>query len=88
MYVDGYTEIRRTGFYMVCLRPDPEKLEEVMTTLYVNGTMYWTVHAQQRVPVGVTISLQLQVGSYLEVRARNEALYGDGALYSIAFIQP
>ena len=88
MYVDGYTEIRRTGSYMVSLRPDPENVKEVMTSLYVNGTYYWTVYAQQRVPIGVTISLQLQVGSYLEVRSRNEALYGDGALYSIAFIQP
>ena len=88
MYVDGYTQIRRTGSYMVSLRPHPENSTELMMSLYVNGTIYWTVFAQQCVPVGVTISLQLQVGSYLEVRARNEALYGGGTLYSIAFIQP
>ena len=88
MYVDGYTEIRRTGSYMVSLRPDPENFKEMKVSLFINGKFHWTVYAQQHVPVGVTISLLLKAGSYLEVRSSDEALHGDGSMYSIAFIQP
>ena len=88
MYIEGYTEIRRTGSYMVSLRPDPENFKEMKVSLFINGKFHWTVYAQQHVPVGVTISLLLKAGSYLEVRSSDEALHGDGSMYSIAFIQP
>ena len=41
MYVDGYTEIRRTRYYMVALRPDPESASIVATILYINERPYW-----------------------------------------------
>ena len=63
--VDGYTEIRRTGCYMVSIRPDSESTTVVIVTLYVNGTFYWAIYTEEGMPVGATISLSLQVGSYL-----------------------
>ena len=88
IYVDGYTEIRRTGSYMVSIRPDPESTTLVIVNLYVNGRFYWVIYAQKGVPVGVTISLSLQVGSYLEVRNAKATTLGSGTMFSIAFIQP
>ena len=88
IYVDGYTEIRRTGSYMVSIRPDPESASVVIVNLYVNGRLYWVIYAEDGVPVGATISLSLQVGSYLEVRNVKATTLGDGAMFSIAFIQP
>ena len=88
IYVDGYTEIRRTGSYMVSIRPDPESTTLVIVTLYVNGTFYWGIYAEEGVPVGATISLSLQVGSYLEVRNVKATTLGSGTMFSIAFIQP
>ena len=88
MYVDGYTEIRRTGSYMVSIRPDPESTTLVIVTLYVNGRFYWVIYAEEGVPVGATISLSLQVGSYLEVRSSKVSTFGRGTMFSIAFIQP
>ena len=86
--VDGYTEIRRTGSYMVSIRPDPESTTLVIVNLYVNGTFYWAIYAEEGVPVGATISLSLQVGSYLEVRNSKVSELGTGTMFSIAFIQP
>ena len=88
IYVDGYTEIRRTGSYMVSVRPDPESTTLVIVSLYVNGTFYWAIYAEEGVPVGATISLSLQVGSYLEVRNVKATTLGGGTMFSIAFIQP
>ena len=88
IYIYGYTEIRRTGSYMVSLRPDPESASTVIMNLYVNGRCYWAIYAEEGVPVGATISLSLQVGSYLEVRNVKATTLGDGAMFSIAFIQP
>ena len=87
-YVDGYTEIRRTGSYMVSIRPDPESTTLVIVTLYVNGTFYWAIYAEEGVPVGATISLSLRVGSYLEVRNVKATTLGTSTMFSIAFIQP
>ena len=86
IYIDGYTEIRRTGSYMVSIRPDPEST--TLVNLFVNGRFYWAIYAQKGVPVGVTISLSLQVGSYLEVRNAKATTLGSGTMFSIAFIQP
>ena len=88
LYVDGYTEIRRTGFYMVSLRPDPESASTVIMNLYVNGRCYWAIYAEEGVPVGATISLSLKVGSYLEVRNVKATTLGVSTILSIAFIQP
>ena len=88
MYVDGYTEIRRTRYYMVALRPDPESASIVATILYINERPYWAGFAQQGVPAGGTISLNLQVGTYLCVTSFTNSLYGTGTMFSIAFIQP
>ena len=88
IYVDGYTEIRRTGSYMVSIRPDPESNTLVAVNLYVNGRFYWVIYAEEGVPVGATISLSLQAGSYLEVRSVKVSTLGRGTMFSIAFIQP
>ena len=88
MYVDGYTEIRRTGSYMVSIRPDPESTILVIVTLFVDGRFYWAIYAEEGVPVGATISLFLQLGSYLEVRSSNVSTLGSGTMFSVAFIQP
>ena len=73
---------------MVSIRPDPESTTLVIVNLYVNGRFYWVIYAQKGVPVGVTISLSLQVGSYLEVRNAKATTLGSGTMFSIAFIQP
>ena len=88
IHVGGYTEIRRTGSYMVSIRPDPESASTVIVNLYVNGRLYWAIYAEEGVPVGATISLSLQVGSYLEVRNVKATTLGSGTMFSIAFIQP
>ena len=88
MYVDGYTEIRRTGSYMVSIRPDPESSILVVVNLYVNGTFHWAIYAEEGVPVGATISLSLQAGSYLEVRSSKVSELGTSTMFSIAFILP
>ena len=88
MYIEGYTEIRRTGSYMISLRPDPESASLVTTNLYINGKVYWLIFAQQGVPTGATISLELQVGSYLHVKSSTYSTYGSGTMFSVAFIQP
>ena len=88
IHVEGYTEIRRTGTYMVSVRPDPETDTLVIVNLYVNGGFYWVIYAEKGVPVGATISLSLQVGSYLEVRNSAGTWLGRGTMFSIAFIQP
>ena len=88
LYIDGYTEIRRTGSYMISIRPDPETDSLVIVNLYVNGTFYWVMYAENGVPTGATISLSLQVGSYLEVRNSQVSELGTSTMFSIAFIQP
>ena len=88
IYVDGYTEIRGTGSYMVSIRPDPESTILVIVTLFVDGRFYWAIYAEEGVPVGATISLSLQLGSYLEVRSSKVSTLGSGTMFSIAFIQP
>ena len=88
IYIDGYTEIRRTGSYMVSIRPDPETDSLVIVNLYVNGGFYWVIYAEKGVPTGATITLSLQVGSYLEVRNSAGTWLGRGTMFSIAFIQP
>ena len=87
-YEGGYTEIRRTGSYMVSIRPDPESASLVIVTLYVNGNFFWIVYAEEGVPAGATISLSLQVGSYLEVRSNKGTTLGTSTMFSVAFIQP
>ena len=88
MYIDGYTEIRRTGSYIVSIRPDPESASLVIVNFYLNGKLYWVIYAEEGVPVGATISIFLKVGSYLEVRSDKATTLGDGAMFSIAFLQP
>ena len=90
LYVDGYTEIRRTGSYMVSLRPDPDSSAPplVIPVLYVNGRAHWKVFAQQGVPIGATISINLQAGSYIFVKSFTFSIYETGTMFSIAFIQP
>ena len=88
IHLDGYTEIRRTGSYMISVRPDPQSATIVIMTLYVNGTFRWGLYAEEGVPVGATISLSLQAGSYLEVRSRTATTLGSGTMFSVAFIQP
>ena len=88
IHIDGYTEIPRTGSYMVSIRPDPETDSIVIVNLYVNGVFYWVIYAEEGVPTGATISLSLQVGSYLEVRSVKATRLGSGTMFSIAFIQP
>ena len=92
IHVGGYTEIRRTGSYMVSIRPYPESTSTVTVTLYVNGKSHWVMYAEEGVPAGATISLSLQVGSYLEVRSKTTTTttttLGGGTMFSIAFIQP
>ena len=88
MYVDGYTEIRRTGSYMVSIRPDPESDPTVTVSLYVNGKSYWVIYAERGVPTGATISVFLQAVSYLEVRCRYATTLSAGNIFSVAFIQP
>ena len=88
MYIDGYTEIRRTGSYMVSIRPDPESASLVIVTFYLNGKLYWVVYAEEGIPVGATICIFLKVGSYLEVRSEKATTLGDGSMFSIAFLQP
>ena len=67
MYIDGYTEIRRTGSYMVGIRLDPESSFTRGAVLYVNGAGLWAVYAEDGVPTGVTVSLSLRAGSYLKL---------------------
>ena len=88
MYVDGYTEIRRTGSYMISIRPDPESDPTVTVSLYVNGKSYWVIYAERGVPTGATISVFLQAVSYLEVRCRYATTLSAGNIFSVAFIQP
>ena len=88
IHVEGYAEIRRTGTYMVSIRPDPETSSLVIVNLYVNGGFSWVIYAEKGIPVGATISLSLQAGSYLEVRNSAGTWLGSGTMFSIAFIQP
>ena len=73
---------------MISARPDPQSASIVIMTLYVNGKFCWGLYAEEGVPVGATISLSLQAGSYLEVRSRTATTLGSGTMFSIAFIQP
>ena len=90
LYLEGYTEIRRTGSYMVSLRPDPDASAAPLEipVLYVNGRPHWVIFAQQGVPIGTTISINLQAGSYLFVKSLTFSIYETGTMFSIAFIQP
>ena len=88
MYRDGYTEIRRTGTYMISIRLDPESKPTITVSLYVNGKSYWVVNAERSVPTGATISVFLQAVSYLEVRCTYATTIGPGNMFSVAFIQP
>ena len=88
MYVDGYTEIRRTGSYMVSIRPKPLYNQLLMPTLYVNGKAYWIFYCEEGIPGGATIAIKLQTGSYLSVKAYTFAELGRDTMFSIAFIQP
>ena len=88
MYTEGYTEIRRTGSYMVSVRLDPESSSVTGATLYVNGVTQWIVYAEDGVPTGVTVSLSLRVGSYLKLAPLTAKYIGRYTLFSIAFIQP
>jgi len=88
MYIDGYTEIRRTGSYMVSIRPDPESASLVIVNFYLKRNLYWVVYAEEGIPVGATICIFLKVGSYLEVRSDKATTLGDGSMFSIAFLQP
>ena len=88
MYIDGYTEIRRTGSYMVGIRLDPESSFVRGVVLYVNGAGLWAVYAEDGVPTGVTVSLSLRAGSYLKLVSYIAKDLGRATMYSIAFIQP
>ena len=88
IHIGGYTEIRRTGSYMISIRPYPESTSTVTVTLYVNGKSHWVMYAEQGVPAGATISLSLQVGSYLEFRSKTATTLAIHTMFSVAFIQP
>ena len=88
IHVGGYTEIRRTGSYMVSIRPYPESTSTVTVTLYVNGKSHWVMYAEEGVPAGATISLSLQVGSYLEFRSKTATTLALHTMFSVAFVQP
>ena len=88
MYLEGYTEIRRTGSYMVSIRLDPESSTIRGAILYVNGALRWVVYAEEGVPTGVTVSLSLRAGSYLKLAPLTATTLGRFTMFSIAFIQP
>ena len=90
LYVDGYTEIRRSGSYMVSIRPDPITTPTTVVSLFVNGQSRWDVYAEDGIPSGATISITLQAGSYVAVKHTNSitTILEDGTMFSIAFIQP
>ena len=90
LYVDGYTEIRRTGSYMVSIRPDPITTPTTVVSLFVNGQSRWDVYAEYGIPSGATISLILRAGSYVDVKHTNSitTILAGSTMFSIAFIQP
>ena len=88
MYRDGYTEIRRSGTYMVSIRPYPDSTAIVTVTFYVNGKSFWVVKVEKGIPSGATVAISLRVGSYVYIQSDKGTRLTDNTLFSIAFIQP
>ena len=84
---NGHITIRRSGSYIIHLRPDPPSDASAMIDLTVNGRFTWRSYSKMGVPSGQTISLVLKANDTLKVLSHLTHMFETGTLFSIAFLR-
>ena len=88
LYVpDGDISIRKSGSYMISLRPDPPANATTKIDVLVNGRFKRKFISRMGVPSGQTISLVLKAKDQIKVINHMTHYFAKGTLFSIAFLR-
>ena len=80
--------IRKTGSYMISLRPFIFDSRSLRFDLHVNGIVRWSAYIDSGVSSGQTVALPLRLGDLLHVLSEESVLISHQSLFSVAFLQP
>ena len=84
---DGHVTIRRSGSYIVSLRPAPPAEASAVFDLFVNGRLKWKSSSKMGIPSGQTVSMVLNAKDTLKVLSQKTSIIETRSLFSIAFLR-